>query len=296
MKSHCLARRCICTALCLLLIMLPVSVFARENSDFLPIGSDSAFIHLLLIGQDRREEKTPARADSIILCSFSPQERRIVITSFPRDLYVPIPGHDDNRLNAAYAFGGMTLLRQTMEENLCLQLDGCIEADFSRFPQIIDTLGGVSIELRQDEAEAINAATDSTLTEGISLLTGDQALAYSRIRNLDSDGDLSRTARQRRLISSLLDSYRNCDLLTVLSVVVDMLPMVNTDLSKRQILLFAAKLFPLLNAPDVTSQRLPEDGSFSYDTIRGMSVIMADPDSLCSQLHQSLQHHPDIPS
>ncbi len=296
MKSHCLARRCICAALCLLLIMLPVSVFARENSDSLPIGSDSEFIHLLLIGQDRREEKTPARADSIILCSFSPREKRIVITSFPRDLYISIPGHDDNRLNAAYAFGGMTLLRQTMEENLCLQLDGCIEADFSRFPQIIDTLGGVSIELRQDEAEAINAATDSTLTEGISLLTGDQALAYSRIRNLDSDGDLSRTARQRRLISSLLDSYRNCDLLTVLSVVVDMLPMVNTDLSKRQILLFAAKLFPLLNAPDVTSQRLPEDGSFSYDTIRGMSVIMADLDSLCSQLHQSLQLQPDIPS
>lgn len=288
MKSHCLARRCVCAALCLLLIILPVNVFAREDSNPLPIGAASEFIHLLLIGQDRREEDTAARADSIILCSFSPREGQIVITSFPRDLYVPIPGHDDNRLNAAYAFGGMTLLRQTMEENLCLQLDGCIEADFSRFPQIIDTLGGVSIELRQDEAEAINAATDSFLTEGISLLTGNQALAYSRIRNLDSDGDLSRTARQRRLISSLLDSYRSADLLTVLSVVVDMLPMVTTDLSKRQILVLAAKLFPLLDAPSMTSQRLPEDGSFSYDTIRGMAVITADMDALRSQLRQSL--------
>ena len=296
MKSHCLTRRCTCAVLCLLLIMLPVTVLAHEDPNPLPTGADSGLIHLLLIGQDRRGEDTAARADSIILCSFSPQERRIVITSFPRDLYVPIPGHDDNRLNAAYAFGGMTLLRQTMEENLCLQLDGCIEADFSRFPQIIDTLGGVSIELRQDEAEAINAATDSTLTEGISLLTGDQALAYSRIRNLDSDGDLSRTARQRRLISSLLDSYRNCDLLTVLSVVVDMLPMVTTDLSKRQILVLAAKLFPLLDTPDVTNQRLPEDGSFSYDTIRGMSVIKTDMDFLRSQLHQSLLPQPDSPS
>ena len=224
------------------------------------------------------------------MCSFCPEEGRIVITSFPRDLYVSIPGHDSNRLNAAYAFGGMDLLRQTIEEMLGLPLDGCIEADFSRFPQIIDALGGVTITLRQDEAEVINTITESALAEGTQLLTGEQALAYSRIRKLDSDGDLSRTTRQRKLISSLLSSYRSADLLTILSAVADMLPMISTDLSKRQILVLAAKLFPLLEASEMTSQRLPADGSFSYDTIRGMSVITTDMDLLRSQLRQAL--HP----
>lgn len=292
--SH-LPRRWTCVLLAVLLFIL--SLPAAGAAAGIPAAeSDSVLIHILLIGQDRREQDTFARADSIILCSFHPEEGRIIITSFPRDLYVSIPGHDSNRLNAAYAFGGMDLLRQTMEENLDLSLDGCIEADFSRFPQIIDALGGVSITLRQDEADAINAATGGSLTAGTCLLSGDQALAYSRIRNLDSDGDLSRTARQRKLIYSLLSSYRSADLLTILSVVVDMLPMVTTNLSKRQVLVLAAKLFPLLDASVITSQRLPADDSFSYDTIRGMSVITADMDLLRNQLQNSLFPEPESAS
>ena len=287
MKFSFLPQRWTC-ALLAFLLFIPLLPAAGAGSEYSSEAPDSSLIHLLLIGQDRREGDSAARADSIILCSFCPQEKRIIITSFPRDLYVSIPGHDSNRLNAAYAFGGMDLLRQTMEEMLDLTLDGCIEADFSRFPQIIDALGGVTITLRRDEAEVINTITESALAEGTQLLTGEQALAYSRIRNLDSDGDLSRTVRQRKLISSLLSSYRNADLLTILSVVADMLPMISTDLSKRQVLVLAAKLFPLLEASNMTSQRLPTDGSFSYDTIRGMSVITADMDLLRSQLLQAL--------
>ena len=292
--SH-LPRRWTCVLLAVLLFILSLPA-AGATAGIPAAESDSVLIHILLIGQDRREQDTFARADSIILCSFHPEEGRIIITSFPRDLYVSIPGHDSNRLNAAYAFGGMDLLRQTMEENLDLSLDGCIEADFSRFPQIIDALGGVSITLRQDEADAINGATGGSLTAGTCLLSGDQALAYSRIRNLDSDGDLSRTARQRKLIYSLLSSYRSADLLTILSVVVDMLPMVTTNLSKRQVLVLATKLFPLLDASVITSQRLPADDSFSYDTIRGMSVITADMDLLRNQLQNSLFPEPESAS
>ena len=291
-RSH-LSRRRICAALAFVLLFPSLSAEAMEHNSTPAEEPDNGLIHILLIGQDRREADTAARADSIILCSFRPEEKQVVITSFPRDLYVSIPGHENNRLNAAYAFGGMALLRQTMEEVLNLELDGCIEADFSRFPQIIDTLGGVSIALRQDEADAINAATAGTLTEGTHLLTGEQALVYSRIRNLDNDGDLSRTARQRNLISSLVSSYRNADLLTILSVVVDMLPLVTTDLSKRQVLVLAAKLFPLLDGPTMTSQRLPADGSFSYDTIRGMAVIKTDMDVLRGHLHNSLLPAPE---
>ena len=250
-------------------------------------GKDSGLINILLIGQDRREEER-ARADSILLCSFCPETNAITVTSFLRDLYVDIPGYESNRLNAAYAIGGMDLLRRTMEENFSLYIDGCLEADFTQFPQIIDSLGGVTIELRQDEAELINKTVPGSLTEGTHLLSGSQALVYSRIRNLDDDGDFSRTTRQRKLVTSVLDRYRSADLLTILTAVVDTLPMLSTDLSSRQILKLAAKLFPMLKEPFITSQRIPDDGTYRYDTIRQMSVLTVNMDEIRDQLRSSL--------
>lgn len=298
-KSSLFLRRSLAVLLCAAVVFLlpaitpvraasPLPEFCSEAEDAGLIGGEgSGLINILLIGQDRREESR-ARSDCVILCSFHPESKKIIITSFLRDLYVEIPGYEGNRLNAAYAIGGMPLLQQTMQKNFGLYMDGCIEVDFSRFSQIIDILGGVTIELRQDEADAINKSVPGSLTAGIHLLNGDQALAYSRIRNLDDDGDFSRTGRQRKLLSSLLDSYRNADLLTILSMVVDTLPMISTDLSKRQILVLAAKLFPLLDDPEILSQRIPGDGTYSYSTIRNMDVLTADMENIREQLRESL--------
>lgn len=265
------------------------SATASDAGESLLIGGEgSGLINILLIGQDGREEESTARADCVILCSFHPDAEKITITSFLRDLYVDIPGYEGNRLNAAYAFGGMPLLQQTMQENFSLSIDGCIEVDFSRFSQIIDVLGGVTIDLRQDEADAINAAVPGSLTEGSHLLTGNQALAYSRIRKLDADGDFSRTERQRRLLSTLLDRYRDAGLLKILSAVVDTLPMISTDLEKKEILLLAAKLFPLLDAPQIVSQRIPADGTYAYSSVRNMEVLTADMDAVRKLLRDSL--------
>lgn len=287
-KPSQLPRRLLCLFLALLLLPpLPARASGTETENTLIGGEDSGLINILLIGRDG-EDDAVSRSDSIILCSFRPETRQITITSFLRDLYVPIPGMEDNRINAAYACGGVSLLRQTMEDNFDLCLDGCIEVDFSQFSQIIDVLGGVTIELRQDEAETINAQIPGSLTEGTNTLTGEQALAYSRIRKLDKDGDFSRTGRQRKLLTSLLDSYRSADLLTVLSVIMDTLPMITTDLTKKDIFRLAAKLFPFLENPVVVSQRIPADGSYSYRRVRDMEVLIADAEDVKQQLRKSL--------
>lgn len=279
--------------LCLVLILLLAvqaipKVQASEAKDPALIGGkDSGLINILLIGRDSSGEAT-ARSDSLILCTFRPASKEIIITSFLRDLYVEIPGHKANRLNAAYAFGGMSLIQQTIQENFHVFIDGCIEVDFSNFPKIIDALGGVTMELRQDEADSINQKVFGSLAAGSNLLNGEQALAYSRIRNLDSDGDFSRTSRQRKLLFSLLESYRNANLLTILSVVSDTLPMVSTNLDGKQILMLTGKLFPLLDEPTVHSQRIPDDGQYSHKTIRGMAVLVADLDKVCDNLYHSL--------
>lgn len=245
-------------------------------------------INILLIGQDRREEETVSRADTILLCSFQPESKKILITSFLRDLYVPIPGHTDNRLNAAYAHGGMSLLQQTLEENFALSIDGCVEVDFSQFAQILDILGGVTIDLRQDEADAINAAVEGALTEGEQLLSGDQALAYTRIRNLDEDGDFSRTFRQRKVISALLGSYRGASLFTVLSILPEILPMLSTDMEKKQVISTVLQLLPMLCDSTITSQTVPAEGKYENRTVRGMSVLTADIEQIRQELALAL--------
>lgn len=277
MTHHFSFQKALYPLLCLILICsLSITATASIVSSDTIGGDGSGLINILLVGQDRRDENTPARADTIILCSFHPESKSVILTSFLRDLYVQIPGIGGNRLNAAYASGGAALLEQTLRENLNIQIDGCIDVDFSQFAGIIDILGGVTLKLRQDEADAINKKVTGTLAEGVQALNGSQALAYSRIRNLDSDGDFSRTERQRKLLTSLLDSYRDAGFLKILSSIADTLPLISTDLSSKEVLHLAAKLFPLLDNPSIVSQRIPSDGTYSYSTIRGMEVLTAD--------------------
>lgn len=265
---------------CLLCLILALTLSIPASAAEVPSdrigGKDSGLINILLVGQDRRDEKTPARADTIILCSFHPESKSVILTSFLRDLYIQIPDIGENRLNAAYAIGGTALLKQTLCENLNLHIDGCIDVDFSQFAEIIDILGGVTLALRQDEADIINRTVTGNLTEGIQALNGQQALTYSRIRNLDSDGDFSRTDRQRKLLTSLLSSYRDAGFLKILSALADTLPLISTDLSNKDVLYFAAKLFPLLDDPCVVSQRIPAEGTYTYSTVRGMEVLTTD--------------------
>ena len=132
------------------------------------IGRDSDIINILLIGQDRREDETRARSDSMILCTFRKSEKKLTMTSFLRDTYVKIPGYGQNRINVAYAAGGMSLLNKTLENNFGVHIDGNVEVDFYQFADIVDLLGGVEVDLRNDEAQWVNRETGSGLSEGCS--------------------------------------------------------------------------------------------------------------------------------
>ncbi len=245
-------------------------------------------INILLIGQDRREGEGRTRSDTMILCTFNKKTDQLIMTSFLRDLYVSIPGYASNRINAAYAFGGMPLLSQTIQENFGVQVNGCIEVDFSQFCQIIDLLGGVSIELRQDEAKLINEETGSSLSAGLQKLNGTQALSYSRIRKLDADGDFSRTNRQRKVMGAIVDAYKSAELSTLLKTVVQILPMITTDLSQGQLLRYAATVAPQLMGAEIISQRVPADGQYSGQSIDGMSVLVADMEAVRETLQNTL--------
>lgn len=249
--------------------------------------ADRDILNILLIGQDRRENETVSRADSILLCSFHKKTGKLTMTSFLRDLYLPIPGRGSDRINAAYAYGGSALLKKTLTENFDIPIDGAIEVDFSQFAGIIDTLGGVEIQLRQDEAQVINRETGSTLTEGLHLLTGAQTLSYSRIRKLDSDGDFSRTDRQRKVVSAIVSAYRDASVPTLLVLLRQILPMLSTDMTESRLLLLAMEVFPALPDLNLASQSIPAPGTYTDKTINGMAVLSADLDAAKELLQQT---------
>ena len=269
-------------------ILSVFSAIAMSSSSDRIGGPGSDLLNILLIGQDAREGEDQARSDSMILCTYNKATQELTMTSFLRDLYVPIPGHGSNRINAAYAFGGTSLLKKTIDQNFSVAIDGCIEVDFTHFAEIIDQLGGVEIELRQDEANVINKQTGSNLAEGTHQLDGFQALTYSRIRNLDMDGDVSRTNRQRKLMNAVVDSLREVSIPEVTPLIGKILPMLTTDLSRGQLFLYALEILPHLSDIAIHSQRIPADGTYTDKTIDGMSVLVADMNAQRQHLRNTL--------
>lgn len=251
-------------------------------------GTGSGIVNILLIGQDRREGEETARSDSMILCTYHRKTGNVTMTSFLRDLYVPIPGHHNNRINAAYSEGGAALLDRTLRENFDLHIDGNVEVDFSQFSQIIDLLGGVQLELREDEAAEINKETGSGLSAGVQVLNGEQALTYARIRKLDADGDFSRTSRQRKLMNALLGSYRNIKWKDLLPLIDELLPLISTDMNYGRLVLLAMEILPKLSDAQITSQRIPADGTFTDEKIDGMAVLSADLEANRQLLRETL--------
>lgn len=238
------------------------------------LPQEEGAVNILLVGADYQSGDR-ARSDSIILCTFRPDQNTVTMTSFLRDLYVQIPGYYKNRINVSYAIGGMELLEKTLEYNFGLQLDGIVEVDFSRFREVIDLLGGVEITLSRAEADFINTKNGDQLSAGTHRLTGAQALWYSRYRG-DSSGDFGRTNRQRTLLSKLVEGYRGAGLKELLSMAEEILPMVTTDMKKSEILSLARDLFPMLSGAEIVTQRIPAEGGYYMTRIDGMSVLVPD--------------------
>lgn len=256
---------------------IPENVTEMEESEVNWEGADpdvmkdQNVVNILLIGQDRREGESRQRSDSMILVTINKETKKLSMTSFMRDLYVQIPGYSDNRLNAAYAFGGMSLLDETLEKNFGIRVDGNVEVDFEGFIGCIDTLGGVDITLNQEEAAYLN---DSSLTAGANHLNGEQALAYSRIRYV-GNADYERTERQRKVLTAVFDKFKNADIATIMNTVDRLIPYLTTDMSTPQILGYALEVFKT-GAQSVESLRIPADGGYSPAVIRGMMVLVPD--------------------
>lgn len=239
------------------------------------IGDEEHLVNILLIGSDRRPGEGRGRSDAMILCTVNTQTNVITMTSILRDLYVQIPGYQSNRVNAAYAFGGISLLNQTLEKNFYIHVDANVVVDFTSFAYVVDVFGGVEIELTQAEANHLNSGYGWNLTAGYNWLDGEQALAYSRIRALDSD--FGRTERQRNVLEALVSrGTALLDVNSAIPLVKDILRLVTTDLSDAEILGYVTRLFPVLLNSTIKTQSIPQMDAYQDAYIDEMMVLLPD--------------------
>ena len=138
------------------------------------------------------------RSDMNLIVSIDQDNNRICLTSILRDSKVPIEGHDPQKINAAYKYGGATLAIKTLNQNFHMNIANYITVNFESLLEIVDYFGGVEIELTEEEAEYIGGG----LTAGKHLLDGATALKYASIRYIDSD--FYRASRQQTIILALL--------------------------------------------------------------------------------------------
>jgi LCP family protein required for cell wall assembly len=161
-----------------------------------PAGNGTNY---LLIGGDAGPDRVGSRSDVMVLVHVPEDRSTVTLVHFPRDLYVSIPGHGKNKLNAAYAFAGAPLLVQTMQNLLGITIDHVAVIDFEGFKRMTDAVGGVEVNV--EEPSRID---DFVFTQGMMHMDGKTALMFVRQRKELSEGDISRGKRQQAFIKALM--------------------------------------------------------------------------------------------
>lgn len=231
-----------------------------------PLDEGVHVLNIMLVGQDRRSGQDRQRSDTMVMVTINRSRKIITLTSFMRDQFVNIPGYGKTKLNHAYQYGGMNLLKQTIYNHYGVEIHGMIEVDFSGFEDIIDLLGGVEIELTKKEVKYLNRNGGWDLSTGVERLNGKQALLYARLRSIDSD--YKRAERQRNVLTSIIQEYKNQSLTQMLALLDDILPMITTNIPKSDLTKYLTGMFPMFAGAEVETLRIPADGTFTGGLIR----------------------------
>ena len=242
--------------------------------------------NILLIGIDARPKEKTGRSDTMIILTLDAKHNSIKLTSFQRDLYVEIPGRSNNRMNAAYVFGGADLLKKTIKHNFGISVNYYVTVNFNTLADIIDQLGGLELTVEKKYVRRVNAIIlndnkvlgnkrekDFLKEGGTQLLNGRQAQAYARYRYGDPQGDAGRTRRQREVILKCMEKIKDMSLLSLGKMALDNFDKVETDMPITEMLKLAPAAFELLDG-EIKELKIPVDGAYRSDTIHGMAVYV----------------------
>ncbi|MEI7554049.1 LCP family protein [Candidatus Chlorohelix sp.] len=231
-----------------------ISVPRIDNKGNVVQGSNvngNGLVNILLLGLDSRNDPTEGiRSDTLILVSINQGTKKASMLSIPRDLWVDIPGYGKDRINSAYFFGdqnkpgqgGPPLIKETIARNFGIQIDYFAQVDFEGFREIIDAIGGITIDIKKPLIDA-QYPTEAYgykrvfIPAGLQFLNGETALEYARSRH--SDSDLGRNQRQQDVLLAVREKGVNLGLITNDKLIAALQHAIKTDLQWNDILSLA---------------------------------------------------------
>ncbi len=250
-----------------------IATIENEQANLKMIG-DKQVYNILLIGTDNRGNELNGRSDTMMILSVNKRTDEIHIVSLMRALYVKIPGKGYSMINAAFSWGGASLLIKTIEENFKIPIHDYILVNFSGFMQAIDTIGGIDIHLSEAEATYLNELLEVTsFAAGTNSLNGRAALAYARIRKIDSD--FTRTGRQRTVIEALIRKVRSMSLGELDGLARQILPLVRSSRSGSSLIGLITDAYSWRNYP-VKQLLIPVSNSMDLIIVRGAQMYRFD--------------------
>lgn len=249
---------------------------------------DKNILNILLIGPDKRfTTGSRGRSDTMIVVSYNKKTGEVKLVSFLRDSLVPINGYGWNRLNVAYASGGIGLSINTINKLFDLDIQYFAVVDMNGLINFVDRIGGVEVTLTEKEAEYYNNYCQCNVTPGVCLLEGRSLRVHVTNRTLDSD--FGRTRRQRDVINAVVDKIMNqMNLAEILDLVEYGSGLVKTNIDLMTMLSLATSVVSKKDTLSIESQTVPFSDSYKYAYYNKMAIISFDIDAAAKRINEFL--------
>ncbi len=216
--------------------------------------------NILLLGEDARKKGESSRTDSILILQYN-KKHETKLVSIMRDSYVPIPGYGKHKINAAYSFGGVELLRQTIQQNFGIEIEYYAIIDFKGFEEMIDGIAsnGITINVEKTMESHIGVS----LKPGVQQLNGKELLGYARFRH-DTKGDFNRVVRQQKVLEAIKSQVLTIKGIASFPKTLGVIqPYIQTNMSTMDLLKISSDYMVKGKDKDVVTLRIPINNAFT---------------------------------
>lgn len=268
----------------------PVLTPEATPTPAITIMDDEDIINVLLIGEENIYNAKRGRADAIIVVSVDLNGGPLKMVSFQRDLYVSIPGYADDKLNAAYAYGGSKLIMETIENNFGIDIDAYVKVNFAGFENIIDQLGGLRLSLTAKESEYLNTTKyiskpeERNTVAGYQTMTGSQVLGYCRVRYVPTAeglaNDRGRNYRHRVVLQAIFNKYKEKSFAELATVMRQCFNYVTVSSNLEELAVDCLQAVTEKQMFTIDTLQIPKTNLYNDPLINGQKVIVAFPENV----------------
>lgn len=252
----------------------------KETDDKLSKHSD--ITNIALFGIDAPEGNI-GRSDSIMILTIDKTKNELKVSSIMRDSYVDIPGHGMDKINHAFAYGDSVLALKTINQNFDLNIDKFVAVNFTSLPTVIDAIGGIDINITEEEFGILTNAGVQLTGAGVQHLNGADALEYSRIRYAEG-GDFQRTSRHRTILMGIFQKAKTISPTEYPSLLNTFLPLISTNVGSSELLSLGNSMISV-DASTIKESRFPEDTTCEGKMIDDVYYLTFDKDATTKAIH-----------